>query len=224
MNRRTLPALTALATATTLLLTACGGESPKADEKIPGAGESSAEASASPSEKESGADAIDRPEMKFPGDMKVVLDWSQPSGADQAAALHDAGEYMAAVNFGIDKQDPEDSAYKFYVVPLSSAHTFAKDMIKKHVDAGLTGTGSLRFSNGKVKVSDSGNSASVTFCRDESKYFNKEVKSGKVQKTGVDENSYYAFTLIMERAKTPKGLWRAKDIAGERGASECVGV
>ncbi|KPC91157.1 lipoprotein, partial [Streptomyces sp. NRRL F-6602] len=108
MNRRTLPALTALATATTLLLTACGGESPKADEKIPGAGESSAEASASPSEKESGADAIDRPEMKFPGDMKVVLDWSQPSGADQAAALHDAGEYMTAVNFGIDKQDPED--------------------------------------------------------------------------------------------------------------------
>ncbi|MHC8563042.1 hypothetical protein ACW23B_18450 [Streptomyces albidoflavus] len=39
MNRRTLPALTALATATALLLTACGGESSGADEKIPGRGE-----------------------------------------------------------------------------------------------------------------------------------------------------------------------------------------
>ncbi|CAM5345041.1 MULTISPECIES: hypothetical protein [Streptomyces] len=223
MNRRTLPALTALATATALLLTGCGGESSDPDDKIAGAGENSAEASASPGEKGAG-DGIDRPEMEFPGDMEVVLDWGQPSEADQAAALHDAGEYMTAVNYGVEKQDPENAAYKFYVVPLSSAHTFAKDMIKKHVDAGLTGTGALRFSNGKVKLSESGNTASVTFCRDESKYFNKEVKSGKVHKTKVDEKSYYAFTLIMERAKVPKGLWRAKDIAGERGASECVGV
>ncbi|UYM24794.1 hypothetical protein NQP46_20090 [Streptomyces albus] len=136
MNRRTLPALTALATATALLLTACGGESSGADEKIPGAGESSAEASASPEEKETAADKLDRPKMKFPSDFKITFDWQKPSDPDAAAALGDAENYIKAIHYGIIKQDPEDAAYKFYIEPFSQAHTYAKDQIQQYVNGG----------------------------------------------------------------------------------------
>ncbi|MFF8579717.1 hypothetical protein ACF05R_13480 [Streptomyces albidoflavus] len=225
MNRRTLPALAALATATTLLLTACGGESPEADEKIPGAGESSAEASASAGEKApTAADKLDRPEMKFPDDFKITFDWEKPSDPDGAAALGDAENYVKAIHYGIIKQDPESAAYKFYIEPMSQAHTYAKDQIQQYVDGGWSLMGELRNSNAKVKKGQAARTQVVTFCRDESKAFGKDIKTGKKVDGGGDNpnDSHYAVTLVMRESKSIDGYWKAVSIDGVKGAAECV--
>ncbi|WP_436738283.1 hypothetical protein [Streptomyces sp. BBFR102] len=222
MNRRTLPALTALATATALLLTACGGESSGPDDKIPGAGESSAKASPSAGEEETGADAIDRPEMKFPKDVELEFNWEKPSGAEEAAVLGDTQEYLKAVIFGITEQDPESPAYKFYSVPSGSGAEYAKEQIESTVDAGYSVTGVQRFSAARVKLMKN-SLASVTYCQNEDEFFNKEVGSGKTLKGDAKASNTFHFQIVLEEAKKIKGLWRVKAIEGSRGAVECAG-
>ncbi|KIX76605.1 hypothetical protein ACPCK9_30450 [Streptomyces koyangensis] len=225
MNRRTLPALTALATATALLLTACGGESSEADEEIPGAGESSAEASASPSEKvPTAADKLDRPEMKFPSDFKITFDWQEPSDPDAAAALGDAENYIKAIHYGIIKQDPEDAAYKFYIEPFSQAHTYAKDQIQQYVDGGWSLMGELRNTDAKVVKGKAARTQLVTFCQDETKAFGKDVKTGEEVDGSADDpkDLHYSITVLMRESEKIDGYWRAVSIEGEQGAAECV--
>ncbi|MFE7671511.1 hypothetical protein ACFU5N_04765 [Streptomyces albidoflavus] len=222
MNGRTLPALTALATAAALLLTACGGESSEPDEKIPGAGESSVKASASPSEGEAGTDAIDRPEVKLPKDVELEFNWEKPSGAEEAAVLGDTQEYLRSVIFGITEQDPESSAYKFYSVPAGSGAAYAKEQIKSTVDAGYSVTGVQRFSSAKVKLMKD-SLASVTYCQNEDEFFNKEVNSGKTLKGDPDSSNTFHFQVVLEEAMKVKGLWRVKTIEGNRGAAACAG-
>ncbi|OWA12951.1 hypothetical protein B9W68_12335 [Streptomyces sp. CS227] len=219
MNRRTSPALTALATATALLLTACGGESSEGDEKIPGAGESSAEASASPSEK---GDAIVRPEMKFPNDFKMTWDVATPTDPDEAAAVNDARNYMEATFHAVTEQDPEDSAYKFYVVPLSQAQQYAKETAEGIVKRGWTVTGELRHSNVQVRKGDSKKLITVSFCQNESEAFSKEVKTGKVLKDQGSEKPYYAYSVLMEKSASIEGLWQAKAASATKGAAQCA--
>ncbi|MFB6598141.1 hypothetical protein [Streptomyces diastaticus] len=220
MNRRTLPALTALATATALLLTGCGGESSDPDDKIAGAGENSAEASASPGEKGAG-DGIDRPEMEFPGDVKFKFAWQKPSEAKEAAVLDDTEQYLRSIIYGITEQDPHSSPYKFYTVPLSQAATYAEDQIKQAKEAGHTVSGVQQFPSAQVKLSGT-RTASVTYCQDESKFYSKNVKGGKVKVTEPSENSYYSFTLVLEAPTSGKGPWRAKAITGKQGVAECA--
>ncbi|AXQ55474.1 hypothetical protein [Streptomyces koyangensis] len=227
MSRRTLPALTALATATALLLlTACGGESSEPDEEMPGAGESSAKASASASpsegEGEAGTGAIDRPQIKLPKDVELEFNWEKPSGAEEAAVLGDTQEYLRSVIFGITEQDPESSAYKFYSVPAGSGAAYAKEQIKSTVDAGYSVTGVQRFSSAKVKLMED-SLASVTYCQNEDEFFNKEVDSGKTLKGDPGSSNTFHFQVVLEEAKKVKGLWRVKAIEGDRGAAACAG-
>ncbi len=222
VNRLTLPALTALATATALLLTACGGESAEPDEKMPEVGESSARASASPSQGEAGADTIDRPDINLPKDVELDFNWEKPSDAEEAAVLSDAQEYLRSVIFGITEQDPESSAYKFYSVPAGSGAAYAKEQIKSTVDAGYSVTGVQRFSSVKVKLTKD-SLASVTYCQNEDEFFNKEVDSGKTLKGDPNSSNTFLFQVVLEEAKKVEGLWRVRAIEGNRGAAACAG-
>ncbi|MEQ4197278.1 hypothetical protein [Streptomyces sp. YIM 103828] len=219
MNRRTLPALAALATATALLLTACGGESSGAGEKMPGAGESSAGASASASEK---GEAIDRPEMKFPKDFKMTWDVATTADPDEAAAVNDARNYMEATFHAATEQDPEDSAYKFYVVPLSQAQQYAKETVEAIVKRGWTVTGELRHSNVQARKGESERLITVSFCQNESEAFSKEVKTGKVLKDQGSEEPYYAYSVLMEKSTSIEGFWQAKTASATKGAAQCA--
>ncbi|MBF4134754.1 hypothetical protein [Streptomyces albidoflavus] len=223
MNRRTLPALTALATATTLLLTACGGESPEADEKIPGAGESSAEASASPSE-ESEAENIDRPKMTFPKGFDMKFNWDDPSDPDSATALNDAKNYVRSVYFGIFEQDPESSAYKFYVEPMSQAHTYARDQIQQYVDGGWVLGGKIAYSKAEVTDGKAKGTKVVNYCYDESQVYGRDAKTGKKVDGGSDAGSpHLSFTLVMKESDAVDNLWLVHNVESERGAAQCVG-
>ncbi|MFD4989823.1 hypothetical protein [Streptomyces sp. NPDC058374] len=222
MNRRTLPVLSALATATALLLTGCGGDSSSPDDEIAGAGESSAKASPSPSKSESGADAIDRPEMKFPKDFKMSWDMTAPTDPEEAAALNDARNYMNATFYAVTQQDPEDAAYKFYVVPLSQAQEYAKETAEAIVERGWTVAGELRHSKIEMRKGKSKKLITVSFCQDESDAFSKDVKTGKVLRGEGSGKPYYAYSVLMEKSTSIEGLWQAKAASATKGAAQCA--
>ncbi|MGW4377286.1 hypothetical protein ACWEJ7_26935 [Streptomyces albidoflavus] len=223
MNRRTLPALTALATVTVLLLTACGGESNEADEEIPGAKESSAKASASPGEKGE-AEVVDRPKMTFPKDFEMKFNWDDPSDPDSATALNDAENYVRSVYFGIFEQDPESSAYKFFVEPMSQAHTYARDQIQQYVDGGWVLGGKITYSKAEVADGKAQGTKVVNYCYDESQVYGKEAKTGKKVDGGSDAGSpHLSFTLVMKESGDVDDLWLVHNVESERGAAQCAG-
>lgn len=222
MKRRSLPVAAALAATAALLLTACGGGDGKSEDndKIAGADTNAPTTSAAPSGP-AAADAVKRPAIEFPKDFTMVFDRSEPSDAKKAAALHDAENFVRAINYGIVRQNAEDAAYKFYSAPGSNAQSYAKKQIKQYIDGGWTVTGTQRYSRAKVDLTSDGNRAEVSFCDDDSKFYGKEVKSNKVLRTKPSLKDYYFFEIVMTASKEAKGLWTAEAVDVQKEAAQC---
>ncbi|MFJ2773597.1 hypothetical protein [Streptomyces sp. NPDC087300] len=227
MNRSHIrPIAVSLTAAAALLLTACGGgdgDEGSGKDKIAGAENGNAEKSPSPSDKASKGADVDRPEMKFPSDVELVFDKAAVSDPDQTAALNDAQNYARAIEHGIVKQDADDAAYKFYSEYGSPAQTYAKDQVKKHIEAGYTVTGERRYTKTKVQTVDKKKTIAVTFCTNDNKLFGKEVKSGKVLRTEPSIKDYSFWQISMAASKNTKGLWRADLVKVESEAQQCQG-
>ncbi|MFE7671508.1 hypothetical protein ACFU5N_04750 [Streptomyces albidoflavus] len=222
MNRRTLPVLTVLATATVLLLAACGAGSSEPDEKTPEAGASSAETSASASENGED-DGVDRPEIEFPDDFTMTFAGVKETDADGEAAARDAENFMKSIQHAIFEGDPESAVYKFYTDPMSEAHEYAKFQVTQYVDHGWVLAGELRQSNVKVSDSKAEGARVVSFCSDESKATGKEAKTGRKVPDKDFGSPYISFEVLMKQAKSQKDLWRANKVSTERGGSQCAG-
>ncbi|CAL9475704.1 hypothetical protein [Streptomyces sp. enrichment culture] len=222
MKRRPLSFAVTFASAATLLLTACsGGEDSSNDsDKIAGADTGSTEPSTSPTASQN-ASGLKRPKLTFPSDFRMEFDRAEPSDAKQAAALHDAENFVRAINYGIVQQDMEHSAYKFYSTPGGSAQAYAKKQIQQYVDGGWTITGVQRYTRANVEMAGDGSRASVTFCDDDSKFYGKEVKTQKVLKTEPSDKDYYFFEIVMTASKDAKGLWTAETIEVQEEATQC---
>ncbi|MEU1145372.1 hypothetical protein ACFYO9_05885 [Streptomyces sp. NPDC005863] len=227
MNRsRTLPVTAvSLAAAVALLLSGCGGDGgdDSGKDKIAGADGGGAKKSPSPGASAGETAHIDRPEMKFPSDVELAFDKTSLSDHDEAAALNDAQEFARAIEHGIVEQDAGDAAYKFYSDYGSPAYTYAKDQIKKHVDAGYTVTGVRRYTRQKVETVAKKKTIAVTFCTNDNKLFGKETKSGKVLRTKPSIKDYSLWQISMKPSKNTKGLWRADLIKVESEAQQCQG-
>ncbi|MET9912729.1 hypothetical protein ABZZ74_39110 [Streptomyces sp. NPDC006476] len=86
------------------------------------------------------------------------------------------------------------------------------------MDAGLTVTGTVRYFDRQVSVA-SDNKASLTYCGDESKGYNKVIKTGEVKKTKTTKNSYVSYGVQV--AKNAVGVWELVKIVSSRGADRC---
>lgn len=127
MKRRTLPIAVALAAASALLLTACGGDdgaSGRGDE-IAGADTGKSTASTS----SSGPDVTaDRPDMTLPEDVEERFEGWKTGDATEDAVLADAGRAQTAVTYAVTKGDPESPALRFYHTgsALAGSHDWVK--------------------------------------------------------------------------------------------------
>ncbi|MFD8811189.1 hypothetical protein ACFV23_06810 [Streptomyces sp. NPDC059627] len=206
MKRRTLPAVTALATTAALLLTACGGEGSKA-------GGGDAKASESPS----ADNTVARPEITLPSDLTDTFESRQTGDAAKDAVLGDVTRRINATNYAITRGDPELAALGFYY--SGGALADAKDWVESIAKDGYSITGTNRYYNVKIDVFDSA-SASVVYCEDQSKAFAKVRKSGKIIKTPVNDDSYVLYTTRLE--KNEQGVWQTTKLTSERGNRSCT--
>ncbi|MFE0820771.1 hypothetical protein ACFW4M_22540 [Streptomyces sp. NPDC058794] len=211
----TITAATFTATAA-LLLTACGGggdDSSSEDIKGADRGTSSPSASAS-----APADT-DQPDLSLPGDLQVEFDAPQPPEDRHAAALENAKNYILALNHGITAQDPEDPAYQFY--SLGNAAKYAKQQIQAWVEDEWTATGTDSYYQTRTDdVGDSGG-VLVTMCRDQSKFFGKNVKTNKVKYTEGSLNDYQEFRLLMKPPQASQKMWKVLQIEVQGRVKEC---
>ncbi|MFZ4154289.1 hypothetical protein [Streptomyces pseudogriseolus] len=221
MKRRTLPTAAAFAAATALLLTACGGgDDGSADsDQIEGAGQrseqpsKSAEPAAPEQEKPDGVD------VSLPADMKLVFDWDKPKDKNEAAAMDDAANYVRAIYHGIDKRTTDDAALVAY--SKGQGLTYGQTQINARLEGGWTATGTRRHYQATTRSTPAGDAVEVAFCVDSTKFYSKEVKTGKVIKGTPSLTDFDHFEIIMVKAPTGDGLWQASEVYVEGKAAKC---
>ncbi|MGW7203825.1 hypothetical protein [Streptomyces sp. NPDC054837] len=214
MARRALPVTAAaFAMTATLLLTACGGGDGGSPDDIKGAGTGAGSPSASASTP-AGA-----PDISVPKDLDLVFDFDEPSDAKHAAALVAAQNYIRALDHGIDQQDPNDPAYRYY--SLNQAAQYAKSQIETWKKGGWTVTGTDKYYDEEVSTLSGGQGVLVKFCRNQAKFYGKEIKSGKVLYSEENLASYQTFRLRMIPPSGSSEVWRAFTIEVIGKAKEC---
>ncbi|NUP20479.1 MAG: hypothetical protein HOZ81_31235 [Streptomyces sp.] len=214
MARRALPTTTAaFATTAALLLTACGGSDNSSPGDIKGADTGSNSPSAS-----AAADS-DRPDVSLPSDLKVDFDMTDPSDTKHAAALDNAKNYILALNHGITAQDPKDPAYQFY--SLGNATKYARTQIQAWVDDEWTATGTDSYYRAQTDDVGSSGGVLVTMCRDQSKFYGKNVKTQKIKYTDPSLNDYQEFRLLMKPPQGSQKIWKVLQIEVEGKVEKC---
>ncbi len=216
MKRRSLPIAVAFAATSALLLTGCGGDDggSKAGDEIAGA--DTDKSTASPS---SGAPEVsaERPDMTLPDDVEERFEGWKTGDATKDAVLADAGRAQTAVTYAVTKGDPKSPALSFY--QSGTALAGSQDWVKGIVDAGLTYSGSVRYFAPEISVFDK-ESAGVSYCADESKAYNKDRKTNKVDKTPATDDSFVLYSTRLE--KNDEGVWQTTKLESERGNKKCV--
>lgn len=218
MSHRITPVVAALVAAG-VLLTGCGGggsddKSKKSDE-IAGVDEGGKKES-SPSGSPAGADVADRPKIELPKDLSYVFEGGETGDAAKDAVLYDNEQLIKATDMAIARSDPKDKAYQYYSEGEASAST--EKWIKEYVKYGDRTTGRLRVFDRKVEVLKDGK-ATLSYCTDESKAFNKDLKTGKVDVSSPSKDSYVIYNTRL--AKNAKGIWETESMYSERGAAQC---
>ncbi|MFJ3336629.1 hypothetical protein [Streptomyces sp. NPDC086766] len=215
MTRRTRLLSTAVAgTTAALLLTGCGGSDSdsKGNDKIAGADTGK---SASPSTTASAS--AGRPKIQLPSDVTDTYEnWKTGDGAKDAV-LADTARRIDATNDAILRGDTSAPALSFYY--RDKALTGAVAWVKAYVDADLSFTGTTRYYAPKVTLSGP-TTASVAYCSDESKGFNKNRKTNKVDKTPSSESPYVLYNTRLEKNK--QGVWQTSNLVSKRGEKTCA--
>ncbi|MFH8856416.1 hypothetical protein [Streptomyces rochei] len=217
MNRRrpTLLAALTLTAAAALTLSACGSDDKPAsdNDKIAGA-DTGTESSKSPSE--SAPAEPDRPKIELPTDVTYEFEWDKTGDPVKDAVLHDAEQRIRAVDLAIAEQNALHEAYRFYSEGEAAAGS--QKYIQEFIDHKARTTGVTRYYQEDVNVKDDG-TASLVYCEDQSKAFNKFIETGKTDVTDVSPDSYvlYASTL----RKNEKGVWVTERLVSERGSAKC---
>ncbi|MFF3345470.1 hypothetical protein [Streptomyces sp. NPDC002779] len=222
MKRRSLPVAAAFAATAALLLTACGSEDDNSsgNDKIAGAeqGTEKPTKSAQPS----GAPAENKPDgvdVSLPKDMNLVFDWAEPEDENEAAAMEDAANFLRALYRGVDKQTTKDAALTAYAT--GDGLHYGEVQINEWIKGGWTATGTRRHYEATTRSASNGSSVEVAFCSDASKFYGKEVTTGKALKTEPSLKDFGHYKIIMVKVPTSDGLWQASKVFVETEAEQC---
>ncbi|MGX5213388.1 hypothetical protein ACWKT3_32650 [Streptomyces violaceus] len=149
--------------------------------------------------------------------MEDVFENWKTGNATKDAVLADAARAQTAINDAILKGKTDTPGLTFYY--QGEALTTSVKWVQKWVDAGLTYTGTTRYYNPKIELFD-GTSAGVSFCADETKAYNKDRKSRKVDRSPASDDSYVLYNTRLEKNK--QGVWQTTSGTSVRGSKGCV--
>ncbi|MET8944631.1 hypothetical protein ABZX30_13870 [Streptomyces sp. NPDC004542] len=154
--------------------------------------------------------------MTLPSDVTETFEGWKTGDSTKDAILADAGKAQTAVTYAVTQDDPKSPALSFYQADTALAGS--QDWVKSIVDAGFTYSGSVRYYAAKIGAFDD-KSAGVSYCADESKAYNKNRKTKKVDKVPATSDSYVLYSTRLEL--NDKGVWQTTKLQSERGHKAC---
>lgn len=215
MRRRA--AAAGLLAALTFAVTGCSSDSDgaSASDKIAGS-DTDGLSSASPTP--SASAEKNAPTFSLPSDLKVTVERDSVGDAAKDAILRDAA-YSAQANieaFAQGKGQTANVARYFG----GSALTYWVGQVRDFKKDGLTLTGEYRYYDFQVTDVANGRTAAARYCEDQSKAFNKEIKTQKVLRTTPSDKSYVLYTF--QAAKDSAGDWQVTRQSWKKGDPSCV--
>ncbi|WP_225653694.1 hypothetical protein [Streptomyces pseudogriseolus] len=195
-----------------MTLTACGGN----DTDAPAQDSDKAPAAAQPSPTTSASASAERPDIQLPADVTYTFEWPKTGDEDKDAVLSDSEQRIKAVDMAIAEQDPLHEAYRFYTEGTAAAGT--EGWIQSFVDHKARTTGVTRFYDADVTVDKNG-TATLVYCEDQGKAYNKSLETGKVDVTPVSKDSYVVYAATLR--KNENGVWVAERLSSQRGSARC---
>ncbi|MDQ0387313.1 hypothetical protein J2S54_004133 [Streptomyces sp. DSM 42143] len=220
MNRRpTLLAAAAMSAVAALSLSACGGgeESSKGNDKIAGA-DTGGDSSVSASPSGAASDAANRPSITLPKDMRSTFEGWKTGDPVKDAALADAERALGAVDDAIARGDTKSRSLSYYF--QGDALISEVKWVQAWLDENISWTGSIRYFDPQVTLRDQ-KTAVVVYCADDSKAYNKDRKTGKVDKTPSSDSPYVLYNTRLE--KSDEGVWVTTGLHTKRGHEKCGG-
>lgn len=217
LKRRSLPVAAALTTTAALLLTACGGEVDKSrgSDKTAGADQGGTEESASPSA--SGSETAGRPKITLAEDMENVFEGGKTGDPVKDAILYDNTQAVSAMDEAIYTRSLQKPSFGTYLA--DDAARDAAVWVQGFYNDGITWTGKVRYFDHEITSLKKG-AATLTYCSDESKSFNKNLKTGKTSGAVSDPDDYMVF-YNTRLQKDAEGIWQTTGLISKRGASQC---
>ncbi|MFF3610204.1 hypothetical protein [Streptomyces sp. NPDC002580] len=164
----------------------------------------------------SASTSVERPRIELPSDLTYDFEWRRTGDKDKDAVLADGELFIKATDQAIANQDPLDPAYRFYSVGELAAAT--RKYVQRFVDHKARTTGVYRFYDESVTLRGDG-AATLTYCEDQGKAYNRYVETGKVDRTPVTKNSYVFYDTSLK--KNPDGVWVTQDMISERASGRC---
>lgn len=194
-----------------LALAGCGDKRPQPPAHLGGP---STGASATPS-----ASAAPTGDSTFhlPAGLKVVFDGGATGDPTKDAILADNEKLIKAFYQAVDRGDPGDPALKRYVTGDGAIAWMGNVQLFK--TRGRTVTGMDRWFRRSVHII-SPTTASLVFCNDQTKAYDKDKKTGKVFVTKPNPTDFVFFNSFVQ--KDAQGTWRATFRTAARGARRCM--
>ncbi|MET9256759.1 hypothetical protein [Streptomyces sp. NPDC003717] len=157
-----------------------------------------------------------RPKIRVPADVTYRFDWAKTGDSATDAVLRDSEERIRAVDMAIAEQAPLHTGYRFYSEGEAAAGS--QKYIQEFVDHKARTTGLTRYYGETVNMTGEG-TATLTYCEDQSKAFNKFLKTGKTDVTPETEDSYVLYAGTLRRDKN--GTWITERLISHRGSAKC---
>lgn len=213
MNARIASRAAATAAVAALLLTGCGsdddgGDPPPSDGKIEGA-QTDDQPSDEPSDEQAAA-----PQFDLPDDVKVEITDDETGDAKKDAILRDHAYALMAQQEAFAAGESTENFKRYWGGVAANKYEAS---FKEYREDGATITGLDRFYFREV-TSLEGTRAVVAYCEDQTKAFDKDVETGKVERTEPSLDSYIDVRSTMEKGTDG---WKIVDITGQRGSQEC---
>jgi hypothetical protein len=211
--RTTIAAAACTVAAAALFLTACGGGSH--DDKIAATTPASTPPPTTASSSPTPTTSPGAPTFDFPSDVKIKIDADTTGDKTKDAILRDQGYGYEAAFLAVTKQNEKLPLLMTYMSE-EALETWSEsiDAYKKN---GHTVTGTVHIYDRKVTLN--GAQAGVSFCEDQSYFYDKDVNTGKVLKTTLSANDFILHTSLMRKAKD--GTWQAATYNSQQGAAQC---
>jgi hypothetical protein len=209
MTARIAGGISATAVAAALLLSGCGSDD--------GGGKTNGDikgAQAAGGHKDKSQAPPDAPKFDLPADVKVDITADKTGNRTKDAILQAHQYALMAQQESYAKTEPTANFQKYW---SDQAAAKLDSVFKAYRKNGNTITGQDRFYFRQVTWVK-GKQAEVAYCEDQSKLFDKNVSSGKVNRNAPSLNSY-----VDVRTKLAKrdGTWQVIELEGQRGSKEC---
>jgi hypothetical protein len=205
-----------LLVATTLFMTGCSSDSgDSGNDKIAGAG---GDGAGSPTPSASASAEKGAPAFDLPSDITVDVQKESTGDAAKDAIVRDVAYAAQARIEAFAEGDGRTANMNRYFA--ANALAYWGDRVATVKKDGLTVTGDYRYFDFEVTDVANGKKAAARYCEDQSKAYNKVIKTEKVQRTQPSDKDFVLYTLQVE--KDSRGDWQVTQQNWKKGDASCV--